>query len=184
MNEMNEIIEKIQVEKEINGILIYELKNQQDLIDQILQSLNKFSNDQTDELTENQHQNNLTKLQILQLVAMKMISKSSIHGFPKIISKSNKPIQAAWAFLTITAISICIVMIINIRNEYYNYDVITQTKSITERSSIFPSINICMGHQIGNISEHVNKWAFIAKQINITKPDFDFFDDFNYLNKK
>ncbi len=61
---MNEIIEKIQVEKEINGILIYELKNQQDLIDQILQSLNKFSNDQTDELTENQHQNNLTKLHI------------------------------------------------------------------------------------------------------------------------
>jgi hypothetical protein len=184
MNEMNEIIEEIQVEKEINEILLYELKKQQDHMYQILQSLNKFNNDQTDELTENQHQNNLTKLQIIQLVAMKLTSKSSIHGFPKIISKGNKLIQAAWAFLTITAISICIVMIINIRDEYYNYDVITQTKSITERSSIFPSIIICMGHHSGNISEHVNKCAFKTKQINITKPDFDFFDDFNYLNKQ
>ena len=113
---------------------------------------------------------------------MKFISKSTIHGFPKIFSANDKLVQIVYALLTITAMVLCLVMIIYIRDEYFEYEIITHTTSIKESPAIFPSIIVCKEYKNGNISDQVKHCLFKNKPIDIKKPDFDYFDDFNFLN--
>jgi hypothetical protein len=107
--------------------------------------------------------NEISKIEKLKIASLKLISKSTIHGLPKIVDTDNNILRAMWVIFTAVAAVLCIFMFNSMENEYYKYEVITKTTTISESLALFPSIVMCKEEASTSIIDSVDScWSKVS----------------------
>ncbi len=69
---------------------------------------------------------------------------TSFHGFSTVLNTSNLFVKVLWVFFFIVLFSGCIQNTIENLNDYYQYTVITEIKSVNEFPMLLPAVTICI----------------------------------------
>lgn len=65
------------------------------------------------------------------------------HGFSKLITSKNSIVKAIWAFFILIGMAATMYYITMTVEEYFEYNVITNIKTIYPQSITFPAITLC-----------------------------------------
>ncbi len=76
---------------------------------------------------------------------VKLISNSTFHGFPKIVSNESVIRKMFWSLITIVMIAYLSLSITNSVIDYSSFSVITNINTVYEKQTTFPAMTICGG---------------------------------------
>ncbi|CAF0856066.1 unnamed protein product [Brachionus calyciflorus] len=105
--------------------------------------------------------------------AFELILSSTSHGFPKIISSSNKTLKYIWSLFTLISTGLCAFLIIENITKYYEYEVTTKIRFIPEYKSTFPTITICNINYFTS-NDSISLINSLKKNFNYSKIDQNF----------
>lgn len=71
------------------------------------------------------------------------ILSSTIHGFPNIFKTERVILKALWIILSIFSLVFCLLTVYQNVSNYSNYNVISETKTVSKQPFIFPAITLC-----------------------------------------
>lgn len=96
-----------------------------------------------------------------------------------------------WVICTAIAAVLCLVMFNSMQKEYYKYEVITKTTTISESLALFPSMVMCKEEASTSIIDSVDSCWFNQKSVYDKKFSaienekyFDYFEYFDYIANK
>jgi hypothetical protein len=76
-------------------------------------------------------------------ILIKTCQRSTIHSIPKIVLSKFILVKITWILATVFSITLCSCTIVNLINDYLNYDVVTRVRISNEKVSEFPSVTLC-----------------------------------------
>lgn len=105
----------------------------------------------------------------------RLISTTSFFGLVKIVNSEKPLIKLLWSLAVASISTFGIYIIFNNIADYYNYDVITNTRMIEQKSAIFPAISFCAPTNTnGMLSIHSAFWQNSTNTRQIAASSFQY----------
>ena len=91
----------------------------------------------------------LSPLKRIELIArlkekfVQLAANSTSHGYPNLFRTNSWLVRLTWSILLIVFMTLCILMIKGLIQDYKQYDVVTETRDYPEAPILFPTLTIC-----------------------------------------
>ena len=115
-----------------------------------------------------------------------LVLSSTIHGFPNIFKRERTTLKTLWLFLSITSLIGCQVTVYQNISSYLRYNVISETKTVSDQPFIFPAITFCIDFPfdlIGMTKFCAFKYNYSDCKDRLNVSMFDSFQELDYFGR-
>jgi len=100
---------------------------------------------------------------------------TSLHGFSTVLNTSSPFIKVLWVFLFLVIFSGCIQNTIENLNDYYQYTVIPEIKSVNEFPMLLPAVTICISPKSDYLTNLTLDRALVSCLVGGTECGHEYF---------
>ena len=84
-----------------------------------------------------------SKLKIAKQALIDWSLTCTFHCYPKVFLYENKLVKCVWLVLFILLVGFTGYLLINILNDYFDYEVVSKIQVVNEVPTVFPAVTVC-----------------------------------------